>query len=507
MNIPINNPTEPDIYSFGFSKSLTREMNRTQSSVVYDSLDSGVNVGQLSTATNVTPIGGFVQIIALNDNLQAILDAISQRGGGIAQFLVATYVFNVDIYIPSNVTLIGAGRDRTVLTFINGKGLKVRGTANDIKKNIKIQDLTINGPSTSVTVDIPALDIDYADFITMDNLSIKNGYRGCRIKRSRDFIINNCTVKSNGNVGWLLAGTDSALRSINRFVFTNCSAESNSGNGFEFDYSNDTMSHFTLINCKAESNTGVGFQVALFGTGIVNYIYSTFLGCNAANNTGDGFQVSSNVGGLNLLGCFADSNGGQDMEVSGTNCNMIGCYVNGDYSLNGSDGVNIVASGFNSSATIDPLTAFSSSLVTGQTSLFTRGSTRTNRKTFFMQNTDGATLRGGSVVILKSTASGDEVATTTTNGDKKVFGVLSAGNQGQVSDTQWGEVLVEGYYGGLYVNNSLSSIAIGDYLSTYSHAYFAKKASTGEMVFAMALEAPTTSTAAIAALLISPRLI
>lgn len=120
-----------------------------------------------------------------------------------------------------------------------------------------------------------------------------------------------------------------------------------------------------------------------------------------------------------------------------------------------------------------------------------------------VKNSSGGTMPPGAVAIHSSTSPGDSFSTTTTNGDKKVCGMVVE----TTTNASVGGVLVTGFTTLLYANNSASSISIGDYLSTYSHAYYAKKAVAGEMVFAIAMEAPSTSTAQIDAMLISPRLI
>lgn len=121
--------------------------------------------------------------------------------------------------------------------------------------------------------------------------------------------------------------------------------------------------------------------------------------------------------------------------------------------------------------------------------------------TNYLKNTSGTTSTAGSVVILKSVAAGDEVTTTTTLGDSKVFGVINEA----VSNNQFGPVITRGRVTNLRVNGT-TDIAIGDFLSTYSEAGIAAKASNGHMVFAIALAAYTTndSLGSISAILIDP---
>lgn len=109
-------------------------------------------------------------------------------------------------------------------------------------------------------------------------------------------------------------------------------------------------------------------------------------------------------------------------------------------------------------------------------------------KSVWMKNTSGGDLAAGDVVILKSVANGDEVTTTTTGGDDKVFGMATRA----ITSNTYGFIQVRGKTTLLKVDGT-TDIAIGDYLSTFTTAKIAKKATAGDQVFAMALEAYTTN--------------
>lgn len=118
-----------------------------------------------------------------------------------------------------------------------------------------------------------------------------------------------------------------------------------------------------------------------------------------------------------------------------------------------------------------------------------------------VKNVSGDTLDAGDVVVLSITAA-DEVTTTTTEGDPLVFGVMAE----TVVDNAYGLVQVYGKTTGLKVNGE-EDIAVGDLLCTSTEAKISKKAATGKMSFAMALEAYTDddSNGVIAAMIINPR--
>lgn len=121
-----------------------------------------------------------------------------------------------------------------------------------------------------------------------------------------------------------------------------------------------------------------------------------------------------------------------------------------------------------------------------------------------MKNTSGATITAGEVVTYKSVAAGDEVTTTTAAGDTKVYGVATAA----ITNTSYGYIQTLGKTTILKVNGT-TDIAVGDYLSCFTTAGIAQKASAGQMAFAIALEAYTTddSSGVLDALIITPRLI
>lgn len=97
---------------------------------------------------------------------------------------------------------------------------------------------------------------------------------------------------------------------------------------------------------------------------------------------------------------------------------------------------------------------------------------------------------------------GDEITTTTTAGDDDVFGMMMF----STTSSSYGAVLTEGKTTLLKVDGT-TDIAVGDWLTTSTTAGIAQKATTGDMVFAKALEAYTTNdtNGVIDALLVKPR--
>lgn len=130
--------------------------------------------------------------------------------------------------------------------------------------------------------------------------------------------------------------------------------------------------------------------------------------------------------------------------------------------------------------------------------------TTQERRSVRMKNTSGGTVAAGGLVTFKSVANGDEVTTTTAAGDTKVFGMAEEA----INNNAYGYIQVSGKTTLLKVNGT-TDIAIGDYLTSFTTAGIAAKATAGQMAFAIALEAYTTddSNGVIDALIVSPRLI
>jgi len=117
-------------------------------------------------------------------------------------------------------------------------------------------------------------------------------------------------------------------------------------------------------------------------------------------------------------------------------------------------------------------------------------------------NQSAGALAAGDVVVLKANADGNQITTTTTEGDQAVLGMVAEA----IGGAACGYVLVKGKTTALKVDGAID-IAIGDLIGTFTTAKIGMKAASGKMAFAIALEAYATndSNGVIDALLISPR--
>jgi hypothetical protein len=119
-----------------------------------------------------------------------------------------------------------------------------------------------------------------------------------------------------------------------------------------------------------------------------------------------------------------------------------------------------------------------------------------------VKNTSGGALAAGDIVVLKAVAAGNEITTTTTEGNQLVFGVVAE----IIADNTFGYVQVKGKTTALKVDGTVN-IAIGDLIGAFTTVKIGMKAASGKMAFAIALEAYATDDSAgvIDALIITPR--
>jgi len=119
-----------------------------------------------------------------------------------------------------------------------------------------------------------------------------------------------------------------------------------------------------------------------------------------------------------------------------------------------------------------------------------------------MKNVSGGSLAKGDLVVFDPSSNGDEINTTTSQGNDFVFGVCSQ----DIADTIYGRFQTLGYFENMKVDGT-TDIAVGDYLTTFTTAKIGSKAGSGDMAIAIALEAYTSddSNGTINVLLITPR--
>lgn len=564
-DIPLQPSEKTDIYSLGFNKSLNRAIEDNSTGVVYDTIENSLNTGSVLSGGNLSlktlSIGGLVRQVAPGDDIQAAIDAVSREGGGTVQLLAKRYELYTRLSLRSRVSIVGAGVGNTVLDFMgvgggfdaeglvrtntgtditategsavvtgtgttftlasSGDYISIRGVWYEIRSVTNDTSLTLVDTYTDNTFAQGAILIaDIIQDVKITSLSIHNSSSdGLAFRKVKGVTIDSVEVK--------LADSDGVfIDSSSNCLLTNVTTSASGNNGFFFI----DLASSSLDNCIGKGSTDSGF---LISNNSYFIIPTSFVQCIASGSGADGFDIT-NLEHWSFLGCTATDNDGDGMDFSNSQqVAVVGCTLrgNGLYGIamttfnEGQISGNSFADNTSGDIHIDSGSdnliwgnshQASSELTTDKSIVVDDGNynyildnripiTQQQEMTK-MKNTSGGSLEEGVVVVIGSAASGTEVTTTTTNGDNKVIGMATA-KLGGFSNNSYGDVLTRGKTDALYVNNSAASISIGDHLSTYSHAYYAKKATAGETVFAISLESPTTGTAQIDALLISPRLI
>jgi hypothetical protein len=447
-------------------------------------------------ARSNTQLGPRTVIVQPGDDIQNAIDSVANGGGGTVLLKEGTHTLTGNISGKTQVSIVGEGRDLSIVECGgNAYGLDYTGTSTTQLKNFKLADFTFQNSNNTA-----GIDIDYSDFWRMENVRIHScDQKGLRVQRSQEFLISDIYASSNTGNGVEIIGDATSTRITQRFTLLNCRSGSNGGVGYSIQPSTNYMFYGNFIGCRADSNTGDGFDFTGVGSSVLDCVMD---GCIASANGGIGFDVDSNCQRVTFIGCFADVNTGDGFEIAGTGFIIQGCYSSTLFDIQAA-GVfvgNHVAVGSSN----DPSSFMTYSNADLSSAGNRGGNTRTERVMMNMKNTSGGSLVNGDLVVLTAVAAGNEVTTTTTGGDDKVFGMIN----GSIANNAWGPVVVQGYTTNLKVDGTVD-IAIGDFLTAFTTAKIAQKASAGDMCFGVALEAYTTndSLGVIDALLFSPRLI
>ena len=500
------------IFDLGFDRLLNKSLNSVSTGLVYDPIGSSLNVAQMLSGGSLSlkslSVGGLVRQVAPGDDIQAAIDAVSREGGGVVQLFAKQYVLSSGIELRKNVSLVGAGRDATLLDFAGtGFGVICKGTLTTTLENFSIYNLTVQNSNA-----IAGIDLDRADFFEIKNVRITScDQNGIRVQRSQRFSVELVRSDNNTQNGFFLFGELASNRQMRYFVFKNCQADSNSQIGFALELGwaiNDQAREFTFENCTSTSNTGDGFDITQGGSSTFEEL-SVFLNCQSLSNGGIGFDIH-NMANRVFIACLARDNTGDGFEItSGTDSIYIGCIsldnTGTDWDLNSTPDGTYIGCDLESGSSLVPSNLMTvNGLLNANMSGIKNGSFYHSREIVQMKNESGATSKSGAVAIFSTSNPAEGVNTTSTNGDNKVIGLFITSG---IANNSFTNILTRGNTSNLLVSNITSSIVVGDWLSAYSHAYYAKEAIAGDMAFAIALSTPTTSTAAINALLVSPRLI
>ncbi|MDE1866122.1 MAG: right-handed parallel beta-helix repeat-containing protein [Thaumarchaeota archaeon] len=372
MDIPGLQPPQQDIYSFGFNKSLNREIPASPSgSPVYDANNNSIDAAQIAPGGNLSlnslSISSLTKTLNEGDNIQEVLNAIKSEGGGELRLKIGTYTVNYPIVLPSNVAIIGESMEGTVINFNSTSG-NISATGSSVYTAGTITSITggvnVTGSGTSWLANVTT---DHQFFIgnkwyqiaavtSNTTIILAEGYvggasfPGASYRASKivhDIAFKNLTIKNS--TGTALSGTDIRFLTMNNVIF--------SGNNKGFTLTNVSESVFDIVTSTSNTSNGIEITNGKFinsysvssagngGQGVVlnNLTTGGFILCSADSNTLDGYNVTS-CSDVNM-NIDASSNGVNGAQLVSGNENII--ISDALIQSNTNDGVKLTASSNN----------------------------------------------------------------------------------------------------------------------------------------------------------------
>lgn len=283
--------------------------------------------------------------------IQAAIDGLPERGGTVS---LPAGVISIEAPIRierSNVRLMGAGRDRTVIRFADGA---MRGAVLDCIEivgesmgspieNVYIHDLGVDANywDQPGSYNPRAIDADFADRVLVHNVTIANAFVGLTFGLGvTEATAWNVTVTNWHNDAFNASG-DFQSGGARDILFYYCTARDalnerrggspgNRNNAWEIE---DGASEVTLVYCTVVNASGNGFAVR-------NHAYDgplatgpvTFIRCVAENVDNHGFHVVGNtwpnqVGGITLHECRSDSVSTFTKGIEGAGLELTGLRI------------------------------------------------------------------------------------------------------------------------------------------------------------------------------------
>lgn len=409
---------------------------------------------------------------------------------------------NVSMNMDGNgqLAISGAGAVLTNISMTYGLNTLDRPNAHAIyltghRAKVSNFDYKQNTAFASGASSYAILRFEYGDFPTLVNSTFDSGDKGFNtngmvyIQGTRKGTVANCNFYST------FGGTQVNLNAGSFTVITNCVFE-NGGSGASYAISTNSSTNVEISNCIIK-NSVRGISVGNNSTVTGNYIQTVDFGY-CIYDIGTYSTITGNI--------FTTVSGGTSanaIRMAATLTNTVianNVFSNIGGGLNGNYGGYIFKN--NTFDTVVNPVGTPQILAEVDNSLGAYDSQ--NRIMRYFKNTSGGSLAVGDAVILKSVAANNEITTTTTAGDSKIWGIVATSS---IANNAAGYVITSGTTNAKV--NGTTDIAIGDFLSAFTAAGILQKASAGQTAIAIALAAYTTddSSGVISVRVISPRLI
>ena len=418
--------------------------------------EQGIRPGQATLVVALDGAGDYDDIQSAIDNLPA--------GGGSIFIKEGVYEPYANINITSaNISIRGAGVG-TIIKPRSGVTTIINITSGGTYT--QIQDLKIDGTNATNPAGIYA---DLVDGCRFHNLYITQTCGALCLDRTEYCYVTNCIIKDLSGV-----------------------------NANAIDVSN-AKKNFVLNNVVG--GTGTGGDIWLASTAPnENVIFG-----NTCLGTGT-FCILVDNGENNIIACNVLSGQGSEAGLkfrSKANYNVVignSFGATNNVVFDDDTFTNIYANNTAGGWGVAPSDSGIGNIIRTNAEAFSINEIKNLR----MVAATGVNLSRGHIVVFNNIAAGDEITTSTIQGDDLVFGMVS--EKDGFGDGGSGSVQTEGKTIYLKVNGVID-IAIGDFIGCFTTVGIGMKAAAGDMAIAIALEAYTTndSNGVIDALLISPR--
>jgi hypothetical protein len=317
-----------------------------------------------ATIASGTISGTNIQTISPTDNIQAAIDALHVKGGGMLRLTAGTYTVNTNLIGYSNIEFVGDNQNSTYINFnssasgfiFTGENVYTTGTIIQVAGNNFTGSGTswnasmtggyifinnrwlriVNVASPTYLITAESADISISPGVDPAiTYRISAGIVGVRIREIsfinstltalkmtdvKDFYIENCTFYNNGTG---IDITNCSLTSLKTTVVTN-----SAGPGVRITNAGLT----NMEEVSSASNLGDGVQITNYNTGRV-------VTCAAANNGGNGYKLTSVVSGSFAVACSGNGENGITLQ---SNCNN-NLFSEGVFVNNGWNGIQLLA--------------------------------------------------------------------------------------------------------------------------------------------------------------------
>jgi hypothetical protein len=278
-------------------------------SAVTTSLDYRVNAleGHSLAWVNVQDYGASpAASAATNDTAFANAIAAVPSTGGTLYVPAGTYNLNDDINLKSNMSVVGDGKNATILkqgnTAANGFTLSESGP-----RYVEIRGLKIQGPASGSGVGI-FIDTTASTACVSVNLIgvyvLQFGSHGVQTDVLITSVFEDVTVQACGGNGFdLFSGTS--------ITFLSCYANQCTGIGYNLNQ----VSYSSLMSCACDSSGNKGYL-------LTSTKAMALVGCGVEATTGNCYEVSGGVGNT-FETCYASGNNGVAYNVTGSSSETV----------------------------------------------------------------------------------------------------------------------------------------------------------------------------------------